>query len=237
MGWNERENRTVVQRRKEQAEDYRYFPEPDLPPLQLDEAYVDAVRCSLPELPDAKRDRFVAQYGLRSQDAAVLTVDRNTADYYEAAVAAAANHGIDARLVGNWVTGELFRLTNAAELPLAQSPVTAQALALLLDRVERGDINANAGKRVLAEMLRTGRSAEAIIEELGLAQIQDGDAVREIARRVVREQPDAVSQYLGGKTSVLGFLIGQAMRASQGKANPQVLRQVMQEELDALQSS
>jgi aspartyl-tRNA(Asn)/glutamyl-tRNA(Gln) amidotransferase subunit B len=237
MGWNERENRTVVQRRKEEAEDYRYFPEPDLPPLQLDDAYVDAVRCSLPELPDARRDRFVAQYGLRPQDSAVLTADQGTADYYEASVAAAGKYGVDSRTVANWVTGELFRLTNVAEVPLAQSPVTAQALAQLLDRIEHGAINANAGKRVLAEMLRTGRSAETIIEELGLAQIQNGDAVREIARRVVQDQPDAVSQYLEGKTTVLGFLIGQAMRASQGKANPQLLRQAIQEELDTLQSS
>jgi aspartyl-tRNA(Asn)/glutamyl-tRNA(Gln) amidotransferase subunit B len=198
---------------------------------------VGAVRCSLPELPDAKRDRFVAQYGLRSQDAAVLTVDQGTADYYEAAVTAAGKYDVDARVVANWVIGELFRLTNAAELPLAQSPVTAQALAHFLDQVEHGAISANAGKRVLAEMLRTGRSAGAIIEELGLAQIQDRDTVRETARQVVRDQPDAVSQYLEGKSSVLGFLIGQAMRASQGRANPQLLRRAIQEELDGLRGS
>jgi aspartyl-tRNA(Asn)/glutamyl-tRNA(Gln) amidotransferase subunit B len=237
MGWNERENRTVVQRRKEHAEDYRYFPEPDLPPLQLDEVYVEAVRSSLPELPDAKRDRFVAQYGLRSQDAAVLTVDQGTADYYEASVVAARKCGVDARTVCNWVTGELFRLANEADLPLAQWPVTPQALAELLDQVEHQAINANAGKRVLAEMLRSGRSAEAVIEELGLAQIRDAGAVRELVRQVVQDRPDAVSQYLAGKTTVLGFLIGQAMRASQGKANPQLLRQIMQEELEALQRS
>ncbi len=237
MGWNERDNHTVVQRRKEHAEDYRYFPEPDLPPLQLDEVYVEAVRSSLPELPDAKRERFVAQYGLRSQDATVLTVDQGTADYYEASVVAAAKYGVDARTVCNWVTGELFRLANEADLPLAQWTVTPQALAELLDQVEHQAINANAGKRVLAEMLRSGRAAEAVIEELGLAQIRDAGAVRELVLQVVRDQPDAVSQYLAGKTTVLGFLIGQAMRASQGKANPQLLRQIMQEELESLQRS
>jgi aspartyl-tRNA(Asn)/glutamyl-tRNA(Gln) amidotransferase subunit B len=150
---------------------------------------------------------------------------------------AAAKYGVDARTVCNWVTGELFRLANEADLPLAQWPVTPQALAELLDQVEHQAINANAGKRVLAEMLRSGRSAEAVIEELGLAQIRDAGAVRELVRQVVQDRPDAVSQYLAGKTTVLGFLIGQAMRASQGKANPQLLRQIMQEELEALQRS
>ena len=237
MGWNERENHTVVQRHKEEADDYRYFPEPDLPPLRLDEAYIEGIRITLPELPEAKRDRFVAQYGLRPQDATVLATDQSTADYYEASVKAAKQLGVDARTVCNWLVGELFRLANEADLPVVLWPITPQAMAGLLEQVERQTISASAGKRVLAMMFRSGRSAEAIIEELGLAQILDEEATRRLARQVIREQPEPVSQYLAGKVTILGFLIGQVMRASQGKANPQLLRRVMQEELEHLRTS
>jgi aspartyl-tRNA(Asn)/glutamyl-tRNA(Gln) amidotransferase subunit B len=237
MGWNERENRTVVQRSKEYAEDYRYFPEPDLPPLQLSERYVQAVRAQLPELPRAKRDRFVVDYGLKLQDASVLVAEARVADYYEACVDAAKSCSVDASTVGNWVLGELFRLSNETNVPVDESLVTPQALAGLLDRVERRQVNANTGKDVLAEMFRTGKSAQEIIDAHGLAQIHDEDQIADLVSRVIQDHPEPVSQYLSGKESVLGFLIGQAMRASRGKADPQAVRRLLRERLQALRNA
>jgi aspartyl-tRNA(Asn)/glutamyl-tRNA(Gln) amidotransferase subunit B len=233
MGWNEREGRTVVQRSKEFAEDYRYFPEPDLPPLQLSESYVEAIRTQLPELPRAKRDRFVAAYGLRYQDASTLVTEASVADYYEACVSAAQAYDIDARTVGNWMLGELFRLSNETGTSLDKSPVPPQALADLLHRVERREVNANTAKGVLAEMYRTGKLAQEIIEERGLAQIGDKDQIGDLVSTVLEENPDPVSQYLAGKESVLGFLIGQVMRASRGQADPQLVRKLLHEHLQA----
>jgi aspartyl-tRNA(Asn)/glutamyl-tRNA(Gln) amidotransferase subunit B len=234
MGWNERESRTVVQRSKEYAQDYRYFPEPDLPPLQLSERYVQAIRAQLPELPRAKRDRFVADYGLKLQDASVLVAEARVADYFEACVDAAMSAGVDAPTVSNWVLGELFRLSNEANLPVDESPVTPQSLADLLARVERKQVNANTGKAVLAEMFQTGQSAQEIIEAQGLAQIRDVDRIADLVSKVLEDHPQPVSQYLSGKESVLGFLIGQVMRASRGKADPQVVRRLLLERLQAL---
>lgn len=233
MGWNERENRTVLQRSKEFAEDYRYFPEPDLPPLVLAREYVEAVRSGLPELPDAKRARFEDQYGLKPADAELLASDAEVSDYYEDCSAAAEPHGVDAQTVCNWVVGELFRLLNEADTSIAESPVGPQALSNLLSLVKRGTINANTGKGVLMEMFRTGRDAEAIIAEKGLSQISSAGALREVAEQVIRDNPDPVSQYLGGKDSVLGFLIGQVMRQTGGKANPHVVRELLRERLNA----
>jgi aspartyl-tRNA(Asn)/glutamyl-tRNA(Gln) amidotransferase subunit B len=236
MGWDERQNRTVFQRSKEEAEDYRYFPEPDLPPLALSRAYVASIRERLPELPDAKRDRFVAEYGIRAQDAEVLVGDPDVAAYYEASVAAAESAKVDAQTVCNWIVGELFRLLNKENLPVGQSPVTPQTLADLLAQVERGVINANTGKDVLSEMFQTAKSAQAIISEKGLAQISDRDALEDLVSQVIRDHPQPVAQYLHGKETIVGFLIGQVMRASQGKANPRVVRELMQAHLDALRN-
>jgi aspartyl-tRNA(Asn)/glutamyl-tRNA(Gln) amidotransferase subunit B len=234
MGWNERENRTVVQRSKEYAEDYRYFPEPDLPPLQLSESYVAAIRAQLPELPRARRDRLFAAHGLRVEDAAVLVADAGVADYYEACVEAAATYQVDARTVGNWLLGELFRLSNETGTPVGASPVTPEALADLLDRVERQEINANTAKSVLAEMYRTAKSAAEIIAEQGLTQIRDSDEIADLVTKVLGDNPAPVAQYMAGKESILGFLIGQMMRASEGKADPRLVRQLLLERLDRL---
>jgi aspartyl-tRNA(Asn)/glutamyl-tRNA(Gln) amidotransferase subunit B len=234
MGWNERENQTVVQRSKEYAEDYRYFPEPDLPPLQLSRAYVEAIQADLPELPDAKRARFLAEYGLKTQDVEVLVADADVADYYEACVAAATPHDVDARTVCNWVVGELFRLLNEANTPIAQSPITPQELAALLGQIRRTVINPNTGKGVLAEMFRLRKPAEEIIADRGLAQISDASIIQDLVTQVVQDNPGPVAQYLGGKESVLGFFIGQVMRASRGKADPQIVRKLLASHLDAL---
>jgi aspartyl-tRNA(Asn)/glutamyl-tRNA(Gln) amidotransferase subunit B len=234
MGWDERENKTVVQRSKEYAEDYRYFPEPDLPPLQLSESYVQAIRARLPELPRARRDRLVETYGLRVQDASVLVVEARVADYFEASVGAARSHGIDARTVSNWVLGELFRLSNDTGVPLDESPLTPAALADLMGRVEQRQVNANTAKSVLAEMYRTGKPAKEIIDERGAAQIRDKEQIERLVSTVLDENSEPVSQYLAGKETVLGYLIGQVMRASRGKADPQLARKLLHERLQAL---
>jgi aspartyl-tRNA(Asn)/glutamyl-tRNA(Gln) amidotransferase subunit B len=234
MGWHERENRTVVQRSKEYAEDYRYFPEPDLPSMHLDPSYVDSMRSTLPELPDAKGARFISTYGLRPQDAAVLVADAQIADYYEASVDAASARGVDAVTVLNWIVGELFRLLNEANVRISDCQVTPDALAGLLDHVQRRTINANTGKDVLAEMFRTGKAAGEIIDERGLAQISDADTIQALVVQAVDENPGPLAQYLGGKKSTFGFFMGQVMRRSRGKADPQVVRQVLKAYLDGL---
>jgi aspartyl-tRNA(Asn)/glutamyl-tRNA(Gln) amidotransferase subunit B len=234
MGWDEHRNCTFLQRSKETAEDYRYFPEPDLPPLQLSAEYVARVRASLPELPRDRRDRLVAEYGLAVEDAAVLTAEASVADYYEACAAAARCCGVDARTVYNWVSGELFRLCNESGTALADSLVTPRALAALLAQVERKTINASTGKSVLAEMFRSGQSAEAIVAAQGLKQIRDQAALEELVVEVLQGNPQQVAQYLAGKETLIGFFIGQVMRASRGKADPQLVRRLLAERLESL---
>jgi aspartyl-tRNA(Asn)/glutamyl-tRNA(Gln) amidotransferase subunit B len=237
MGWSERSSRTVVQRSKEGSEDYRYFPEPDLPSIQLSPAYVSAVRHSLPETPRAKRERFVAEYGLRAADAAVLAADADIAAYYEACVQAADEKGVDARTVCNWVVGDLFRLSNETGTALTASPVTPEALAELLEQVGQEQINVRTGKTVLDEMFATGKPAAAIIGERGLAQIRDAEQIGALVDRVLEEHVEPVAQYLAGKESIIGFLIGQVMRASRGKAEPQLVRRLLAERLGAKRTS
>jgi aspartyl-tRNA(Asn)/glutamyl-tRNA(Gln) amidotransferase subunit B len=234
LGWDERSHRTFVQRSKEYAEDYRYFPEPDLPPLELSPAFVAAVNDALPELPDVRRDRFVAEYGLKCQDAEIVTEDSGVADYYESCVAAAAEHGVDASTVYNWVVGELFRLINEANLPIECMRVSPRSMAGLLGRVKAGVVNANTGKEVLGEMFRSGKGADEIIAEEGLGQVRDASAIRALVLEVVENNPGPLAQYLGGKETILGFLIGQVMRGTRGRADPHVVRRVLKEHLDSL---
>ena len=235
MGWNERENRTVVQRSKEHAQDYRYFPEPDLPPLQLSRESVEAVRALLPELPDAKQERFVLAYGLRPQDAQVLAADAEVAHFFEACVGAGREEGIDAVTVCNWVVGEFFRLLKEVNLPLGECLVPPEALSELLAQISRRVISTGTGKDVLAEMFRTGKAAKEIIAAKGLSQISDRDAIASLVEKAIEENPGPVAQYLAGKASLFGFFIGQVMRASRGKADPQKVRQLLKQYLDALE--
>nr|HID13543.1 Asp-tRNA(Asn)/Glu-tRNA(Gln) amidotransferase GatCAB subunit B [Anaerolineae bacterium] len=214
------------------AHDYRYFPEPDLPPLEISREWVEELRAQLPELPDAKRARFIAQYSLSGYDAGVLVADKGVADYYEAAVATAVNKA-DPKTVANWVTGELFRLMKETGREIGGVPVSPQALVELIGLVKDGVINLNTGKEVLAEMFASGRSARQIVEERGLAQISDAAALERIVAQVLEENPQQVDEYLGGRVKLLGWLMGQVMKATRGKANPQVVRELLQAELEA----
>ena len=228
-GWDEARNLTVSQRSKEEAEDYRYFPEPDLPPLIVERAWVDEIRATLPELPDAKFDRFVKDYGLSASDASVLVTERAVADYFEETVKQLG--GKQAKVVCNWLTGELFRYMNEALLPIEQVKITPQGLAELIEMVEAGTINLNTGKRVLGEMFKTGASAKSIVEAQGLAQISDSSAIEAIVTKVLDANAAQVEKYLAGKETILGFLVGQVMKESRGKANPAAVQEIMQRQL------
>ena len=228
-GWDEARNVTVSQRSKEEAEDYRYFPEPDLPPLIVERAWVDEIRATLPELPDAKYDRFVKDYGLSAGDASVLVTERAVADYFEETVKQLG--GKQAKAVCNWLTGELFRYMNEALLPIEQVKITPQGLAELIEMVEAGTINLNTGKRVLGEMFKTGASAKSIVEAQGLAQISDSSAIEAIVTKVLDANAAQVEKYLAGKETILGFLVGQVMKESRGKANPAAVQEIMQRQL------
>lgn len=230
MGWDEDRQRTVVQRSKEFAHDYRYFPEPDLPPLEISREWVAEMRAQLPELPDAKRDRFVAQYDLSVYDATVLSAEREVADYFENCMALYPQ----AKTVANWISGEIFRRMNEAGLSITEIKVSPQALAGLLIMVEKGTINLNTARRVFVEMLESGRSAEAIVAERGLAQMSDIEALERIVDEVLAANPDQVQQYLAGKETVARWLVGQVMKATQGKANPQLVNKSLSEKLQAL---
>lgn len=228
-GWDDARGVTVLQRSKEAAHDYRYFPEPDLPPLELSDEWIERVRAELPELPDARRARFEREYGLSPYDARVLTTDRAVADYFEAAVGAAA--GVDPKAISNWVTGELFRLMNAHGVDIAQVKVRPGQVAELVELIDRGAITTTIAKNVFAEMFETGASPEEIVERKGLTQISEAGSLEPVVDQVIAENPQAVADYRAGKTQVLKFLVGQVMKATRGKANPNVAAAVLQERL------
>lgn len=230
LGWDEARNITVVQRSKEQAHDYRYFPEPDLPPLVIDPKWVAEIKAALPELPDAKRDRFVRDYSLASNDAELLLAERSVAEYFEAAVKLSG--GQKAKSVFNWLTGELFRYMNEAAISIEEVKVTPKMLVELIDLVEAGTINLNTGKRLLGDMFKSGESATSIVAAKGLAQISDNSAIESIVQKVLAANTAEVEKYLGGKENVLGFLVGQIMKESKGKANPNAVQEILKKQLD-----
>jgi aspartyl-tRNA(Asn)/glutamyl-tRNA(Gln) amidotransferase subunit B len=230
-GWLEGAGRTTAQRSKEQAHDYRYFPEPDLPPLALDGAWIDAIRAELPELPAARRARFAADFGVREDQARLLTRDRPTADYAEAAIAAYPGAP---RAIAQWITGPLFSLQNARGLDTAEviPRLPPAKLAGLVERVDQGAVTALVAKDVLERMLDRGEDAGTIIDREGLGQISGDAALAEVAQGVIAAHPQAVADYLGGKQATLAFLIGGMMKATRGQANPEVARRVLLEALD-----
>ncbi len=228
LGWDETRGRTFVQRTKEEAHDYRYFPEPDLLPLEISPEWVEALRATLPELPDAKMRRFQEVYGLSRREAAIVVEERDVAEWYEAAVEAYGNP----REVYHWLTGEIFRLLNEANIPITAMKVTPQGLADLLRLVEDGTINRNTAKAVLQEMFQTGQAPKAIVEAKGLAQVSDEAALAAIVERVLAEHPDEVRRYREGKKGLFGWFIGQVMRATGGKANPATVRKLLSERLE-----
>jgi aspartyl-tRNA(Asn)/glutamyl-tRNA(Gln) amidotransferase subunit B len=220
--------RTHSMRSKEEAHDYRYFPEPDLPPLVVDAARIEAVRATMPELPEARRQRFVAVYGLPGYDAGVLTQSAALADYFEQVAAAAKNP----KAASNWVMGELLRTLNERGIAIGDVPLAAADLAGLIALIDRGTISNAIAKDVFARMFESGRSADEIVRAEGLAQIGDESAVLAIVRDVIGRHADAVTQYRAGKQQTFGFLVGQVMKGSKGKANPKMANELLRRELE-----
>ena len=217
---------TRPMRTKEEAHDYRYFPDPDLLPLVLDAAWVEEIRTGLPELPDAKKGRLIAQYGLSAYDAGVLVAERERAAYYEAAAA-----GRDAKLAANWVISELLGRLNKAGLEIAASPVSAEALGELVGLVADDTISGRIAKDVFDEMFETGEGAAAIVAAKGLEQITDESAIEAAVAEVMAANPEKVALYRGGAVKLAGWFVGQVMRATEGKANPKLVNQVLQRKL------
>jgi aspartyl-tRNA(Asn)/glutamyl-tRNA(Gln) amidotransferase subunit B len=223
-------NETRPMRSKEEANDYRYFPDPDLLPVEVDAKLVAAIRSSLPELPDAKHERFVRDYTLPAADAGVLTADRRVADYFETV---ARTTKAPPKIAANWVMGELASALNRAGAEIDATRVAAADLAALLDKIEAGTISGKIAKEVFEAMWNGEGSADAIIEKRGLVQISDTASIDKIVAEVLAANPAQVEQFKAGKQQVLGFLVGQVMKASRGKANPQQVNDALRRQLGA----
>jgi len=235
VGWDEARGITFSQRGKEEAHDYRYFPEPDLPPLYIDPAWVERVRQELPELPDAKRSRFIADYNLTPYITDLLTAERSVADFFETAVAGSSD--ASAEKISNWLTGDLFNLINQAGIEIQQSKVTPQALAELVSMVERGNINATSGKSVLSELFESGGTPGEIVERDELTQLNDPKIISSLVSQVLKENPQQVELYLKGKTTISQWMFGQVMQAAGGRANPTLVRNSLDTALQGLEEN
>lgn len=230
VGWDDTKQATYSQRSKEDAHDYRYFPEPDLPPITVDEAWLQELSACLPESPWKKAERFMATYKLQIQEAWQLVSDLASANFFEAVLA--CSPFLPVRTVFSWVTGEMIALLGAQEKWFGDSPVSAQALANLLDLVAKGDINQNTAKSILVEMAQSGKPAEQIVKDKNLVQVSDTVLITTFVRDAVVENPEEVASYRAGKTTVINFLFGQAMKKASGKANPQLMRAELERQLN-----
>ena len=234
-GWREDSGLSVSQRTKEYADDYRYFPEPDLPPLSVSRQWLQEIRARMTELPDAKRQRFRQQYALSDYDVSLLIESRAKADFFEAAVALApeGKRTQRAKAIANWMNSDLARLLNASNLEIQQSKVTPQALLELIDLQEEGTISGKTAKAVFQQIFETGRSPRQVVEKAGLVQITADDEIAAAIDNIIAQNPKAVADYQGGKEEALKFLLGQAMRETRGRANPGLVNQILKEKLAA----
>ncbi|GIK96767.1 MAG: aspartyl/glutamyl-tRNA(Asn/Gln) amidotransferase subunit B [Alphaproteobacteria bacterium] len=221
---------TRSMRSKEHAHDYRYFPDPDLLPLELDPAWVEKIKASMPELPDAKKARFMSEFGLSAYDAGVLVAEQETAAFYEQVVAG-PNGRRDPKLAANWLISELFGLLNKAGKDVTTSPVSAEALGGLVDLISDDTISGRIAKDVFAEMFETGKSASEIVEAKGLKQVTDTGAIEAAIDQVLAANADKVAEYKSGKDKLFGFFVGQVMKATGGKANPKLLNELLKKKL------
>ncbi|MBW1676121.1 MAG: Asp-tRNA(Asn)/Glu-tRNA(Gln) amidotransferase subunit GatB, partial [Deltaproteobacteria bacterium] len=221
--WDPAKGVSVSMRGKEEAHDYRYFPDPDLLPLVIDEGWVEEIRSTLPELPDAKKARFIQDYGLPSYDAGVLTSSGALADYFEAC----AKLFPEPKTVSNWIMGSLLAILKAENRTIEQSPVSPERLAELLRLIDSGIISGKIAKTVFDEMASSGNAPETIVREKGLVQITNVDAIAEVIKQVLSEHPEEVSAYKAGKSKLFGFFVGQVMKATRGKANPKMVNEIL----------
>ncbi|MGH1376573.1 MAG: Asp-tRNA(Asn)/Glu-tRNA(Gln) amidotransferase subunit GatB [Alphaproteobacteria bacterium] len=224
--WDPVKMETRSMRSKEEAHDYRYFPDPDLLPLEFESSWVEELKETLPELPDQKKHRFMDDFGLNAYDASVLIAERNRADYYETVA-----KGRDAKLAANWVINELLGILNKNEKALEESPISAEKLGEMIALISDDTISGKIAKDVFADMYTTGKTATAIVDEKGLKQVTDTGAIETIIDEVIAENPDNVEKYRGGKDKLFGFFVGQVMKKSQGKANPGIVNKLLKEKL------
>jgi len=228
-GWMDEKGITVSQRSKEYADDYRYFPEPDLPPLVFNTVWIEEMRGKLPELPETKKERFMAQYGLPLYDASILTNSRAVADYFESCMNLVDNS--KAKMISNWLLGDFTRLLNATNTDIENTKVRPEQLAEMVSLIDKGTISGPATKAVFEEMFYSGKGASTIVTEKELGQISDADELRKVVRQVIVDNKKAVSDYNAGKQQALAFITGQVMKASRGRANPSLVREILIQEL------
>jgi aspartyl-tRNA(Asn)/glutamyl-tRNA(Gln) amidotransferase subunit B len=227
--WDEAQGITISMRSKEEAHDYRYFPEPDLEPIVVNEEWIRQIKAGLPELPDEKRARFVDQYQLPAYDAEILTSSRELADYFEAC----AKLYSEPKTISNWIMGELLRELKNEGADIRNCPVTPENLTRMLKLIQKGVISGKIAKQVFEEMYKTGGAPENIVKAKGLEQVTDENQILAIIEQVIQDNPGPVADYRGGKTRTIGFLIGQVMKLSRGKANPQLVNKLLAEKLEA----
>ncbi len=225
--WDEGRGVTLPLRTKEEAHDYRYFPEPDLVPLVIDREWVEEICRALPELPDARRRRYIEEYGLSPYDAGIITGSKEMSDFFEACLASYPKP----KTVCNWLMGELLRLLNATGMEMEDCRVKPEQLAAMLELMDKGTISGKIAKTVFEEMFATGKDPEVIVREKGLVQISDEDALAAIVGEVIASNPKTVQDYRSGKEKALGFLVGQVMKATRGKANPEIVNRLLKEKL------
>ena len=225
--WDEAKGVTRSMRSKEQAHDYRYFPEPELVPIMVDPAKVESIRAQLPELPDARKARMMADHGLSAYDAETITASRAMADYFDAAVKA----GAEAKAAANWLMGDVSKHLNAANIPVEACPVTAAQLAGLIALIDKGTISGKIAKTVFESMWASSKDAETIVKEQGLVQISDEGAIVAIVDGVIAANPQSVADFNAGKEKAIGFLVGQVMKQSKGRANPELVNKLLKERL------
>lgn len=225
--WDDKNNRTRVMRSKEDAHDYRYFPEPDLQPLTVSNEFIEKVKSEMPELPDAMRDRFMSRYELSYNDASQLVLEKDLAEFYEAAAKASNNP----RVTANYVLGDLTRELNNSNKPVSDSPVSPGNLSELIKTLDAGKINNNQAKEVLIEMFQAGKTADEVIREKGFEQISDTGAIEKIVDEIIEKNQNQVNAYRSGNEKLFGFFVGQTMKASQGKANPKIVNEILKEKL------
>jgi len=226
--WDPSRGVTASMRSKEESRDYRYFPEPDLVPVEIDTAWIDGVRSGLPELPFARRKRFIEQYGLPAYDAGVLTQAKTVADYYEECVRLLDKP----KELSNWIMTEVMRVLNEQGIPITGLNVSPKMLTGLIVLIKKGSISGSMAKEVFAEMAATGESAESIVEKRGIGQISDEQELQSLAQEIINSHPDEARKYCSGKTGLLGFFVGMLMKATQGEANPKLASRIMKELLE-----
>ena len=234
-GWDEEKEITFSQRSKEFAHDYRYFPEPDLKPIKISKEHIENLKASLPEMPQERRDRLIKNYNLSEYNAKLITSNKATADYFEACLTSHSSESSQqieiAKSIANWINTELAKLLNQTNTPIENIKISPKSLINLLNLIEKGTINSTQGKQVLEKMFDTGKSSEQIVEEENLSQISDLDSIRSIVKDIIVQHPNPVQDYANGKENAIGFLVGQVMKTSKGKADPKISKSLLIEEI------